>query len=70
MQVGDLVKHARGMLGIIVEIPTEDDYWGKTAVIQWADGPMGQAWKQLYVMRLQEKRLERFPVRDLIMNLY
>jgi len=43
MQVGDLVKHVRGLIGIIVEVPTEDDYWGKTAVIQWADGPMDRA---------------------------
>ena len=35
MKVGDLVKHERGLIGIIVEVPTEDDYWGKTAVIQW-----------------------------------
>ena len=43
MQVGDLVKHTRGLLGIIVEVPAEDDYWGKTAVIQWTDGPMNRA---------------------------
>ena len=43
MQIGDLVKHARGMLGIIVEIPTEDDYWGKTAVIQWTNGQWWRA---------------------------
>jgi hypothetical protein len=42
MKVGDLVKHARGLIGIIVEVPTEDDYWGKTAVIQWTDGPMSK----------------------------
>jgi len=43
MKVGDLVKHTRGLLGIIVEVPAEDDYWGKTAVIQWVDGPMNKA---------------------------
>ena len=38
MQVGDLVKPVRGMLGVIVEVPTEDDYWGSTAIIQWIGG--------------------------------
>jgi len=42
MKVGDLVKHVRGLIGIIVEVPAEDDYWGKTAVIQWTDGPMSK----------------------------
>jgi hypothetical protein len=43
MKVGDLVKHTRGLMGIIVEVPAEDDYWGKTAVIQWTDTPMYKA---------------------------
>jgi len=44
MQVGDLVKWMRidGLeeptIGIIVEIPPEDDHWGKTAVVEWANG--------------------------------
>ena len=41
MRIGDLVKsHSCGevVLGIIIEVPEEDDYWGKTAVIQWATG--------------------------------
>ena len=38
MRVGDLVKHVRGLIGVIVEVPTEDDYWGSTAIIQWIDG--------------------------------
>jgi hypothetical protein len=37
MQVGDLVKShsCHGCVGIIIEVPPEHDYWGKTAVIQW-----------------------------------
>jgi hypothetical protein len=37
MKVGDLVKShsCRDCLGIIIEVPPEDDHWGKTAVIQW-----------------------------------
>jgi len=37
MKVGDLVKRhsCGGCMGIIIEVPAEDDYWGKTAVIQW-----------------------------------
>ena len=44
MGVGDLVKWLRirnleqPIFGIIIEIPPEDDYWGKTAVVQWNNG--------------------------------
>ena len=41
MKVGDLVK-VRGInhmrLGIVLEVPPPDDYWGETAVVEWLDG--------------------------------
>ena len=41
MKVGDLVK-VRGInqkrLGLVVEIPPHDDYWGDTAVVEWLCG--------------------------------
>ena len=46
MKVGDLVKSKslryrydyKSAIGIIIEIPPEDDYWGVTAVVEWIDG--------------------------------
>ena len=41
MKVGDLVK-VRGIylgrFGIVLEVPTYDDYWGDTVVVEWLDG--------------------------------
>jgi len=41
MQVGDLVKNKspkRPRLGLVVEIPPQDDYWGDTAIVEWLCG--------------------------------
>ena len=38
LKVGTLVKPRRfnhDFIGLIVEVPEEDSYWGKTAVVVW-----------------------------------
>ena len=39
MKIGDLLRYKRnGDIGVVIEVPPPDSYWGTTVVVAWSSG--------------------------------